>query len=240
MSHLLDVSQAWIDGQRGASVGILAIEGVANPSHHAGLSRRADEIESELRSRFAGLSREQFRAVDPLPAYAGYYKRFGQRYHVAMQLESIVFKEKRIPRVASLVEAMFMAELRSLILTAGHDLGQLTLPIRLDVGTGAERYPMPGGGDTAVKPGDQYTADDAGVLSAVITGPADRARITSETTAVVFVCYAPAGVAPESVAAHLDEIRENVQIVIPDAVTRHRTVVTSGDGGLRHDPSISP
>ena len=74
------------------------------------------------------------REIEPLPAYAAYYKRFGQRYHVGMQLESVAQKGKDLPDVAALVEGMFVAELRNLILTAGHDLDQIALPLRLDVG----------------------------------------------------------------------------------------------------------
>ncbi|GAI35107.1 unnamed protein product, partial [marine sediment metagenome] len=60
--------------------------------------------------------------------------------HVLLQLESIVFKNKSIPKVASLVEAMFMAEIKNLLLTAGHDLDAIDLPIKLDVSSGGEKY----------------------------------------------------------------------------------------------------
>ena len=57
-----------------------------------------------------------------IQAYAAYYERFNKTYHVQLQLESVALKGKSIPRVSALVEAMFMAELENLLLTAGHDL----------------------------------------------------------------------------------------------------------------------
>lgn len=44
------------------------------------------------------------------------------------------------PSVAALVEAMFIAELKNLLLTAGHDLDAVELPLKLDIARGGERY----------------------------------------------------------------------------------------------------
>ena len=55
------------------------------------------------------------------------------------QLES-AFKCKPVPSAAALVEAMFMAELESQLLTAGHDLDSLRSPLILDVSSGNDRY----------------------------------------------------------------------------------------------------
>ena len=77
-----------------------------------------------------------------LQAYDAYYRQFKKTYHVQLQLESILFKGKSIPSVAALVEAMFMAEMNDLLLTAGHDLDALHLPP--DAGRGARnRNPIP-------------------------------------------------------------------------------------------------
>ena len=62
--------------------------------------------------------------------YINYYKRFKKTYHVLLQLESIN-KNKSIPRVDAPVQAMFMAELNSFLLTAGHDLNRIQSPIKI-------------------------------------------------------------------------------------------------------------
>jgi DNA/RNA-binding domain of Phe-tRNA-synthetase-like protein len=227
---LLAVDPAWYETHPGATVGVMAIRGVTNPPIHAGLNDLAAALEADLRARFGEMPREALRAMPPLPAYAAYYKGWGQRYHVAMQLESVAQKGKAIPRVAALVEAMFVPELRNLLLTGGHDLDAVTLPVRLDAGTG-ETFRSPSGAELTVKPGDMFTADaEDRVLSAVVTGPSDFARIGPETTGMVVVVYAPPGIAPAAVSTHLDEIAANARLVSPAAEVVGREVVTAAGG----------
>src|SRR5918992_1899356 len=154
MTELFLTTPAWHAAHPGAPCGILALRGVANPPHAPALDRAKAELEAELRARYGGLDRAALREIGLLPAYAAYYKRWGQRYHVALQLESVAQKGKDLPRVAALVEAMFVAELRTQVLTAGHDLDALAPPVRLDAGTGAEGYRKPSGEETVVKAGD--------------------------------------------------------------------------------------
>ncbi len=231
------VAPAWHAAHPGAPCGVLALRGVVNPPSVLELDERKEALERELRAHYGGLERADLLQVGLLPAYAAYYKRWGQRYHVALQLESVAQKGKPIPPVAALVEAMFIAELRNLILTAGHDLDAVAPPVRLDVGTGAERFTTPTGTETAVKPGDMYMADARGVLSAVITGPAAYARIAPETTAVLFAAYAPPGVAPALMASHLADIEANVRLVSPNAVTLASQVVVAGAIDARSAPT---
>jgi len=56
------------------------------------------------------------------------------------QRESFALKGKPIARRAALAEAMFMAELKNLILTAGHDIDAIVPPVRVDVTTDGARY----------------------------------------------------------------------------------------------------
>ena len=122
---------------------------------------------------------------------------------------------------------MFIAELRNLLLTAGHDLDALELPVRLTVGSG-ESFIAPNSQETSVKPGDMFIADAQGrVLSAIITGPSDVARIGPETTAALFYAYAPPGVAPALIDAHLDEIERNVKLIAPEAEVVAREIETA-------------
>jgi DNA/RNA-binding domain of Phe-tRNA-synthetase-like protein len=224
-SRYLDVDPIWRQAHPGASVGLIAMRGVANPASNDTLNDLATALETDVRSRFGSADRETIRATPPLPAYAAYYKRWGQRYHVAMQLESVAQKGKALPRVAALVEAMFIAELRNLLLTAGHDLDGLALPVRLTTGSG-DAFTAPNGQETTVKAGDMAIVDAQGrVVSAIVTGPSDVARIGPETTAALFYAYAPPGVDSGLVDAHLHEIERNVRLISPDAKVLAREIV---------------
>src|SRR5688572_25845260 len=86
-------------------------------------------------------------------------KHLKKSYHVGLQLESFVFQGKSLPRVAALVEAMFMAELDDLLLAAGHDLDTLSLPLTLDVAQGTETYTLLRGDEQTLKTGDMFIRD---------------------------------------------------------------------------------
>lgn len=214
---MLIVSDAWREAFPGAAVGELAIRDVTNPESDAALDRRKQALESQLRSRFSEGGRAAIKALPVIQAYAAYYERFNKTYHVQLQLESIALKGKSIPRVAALVEAMFMAELKNLLLTAGHDLAAVQEPIRLDVSTGDERYVLLNGQEQVLKPGDMLVSDAQGVISDVIYGPDQRTRITATTRRALFVVYAPAGIGAEAVRRHLEDIQTHIVLFAPQA-----------------------
>lgn len=214
---MLRVSQAWKTAFPGAAVGILAIRSVANPTRHPALDVRIGECEAELRARFASGDRTSLKALPALQAYAAYYRRFRKTYHVQLQLESVALKGRAIPRSPALVGAMVMAELKHGLLTAGHDLEAVQLPVTVDVATGQERYLLLSGEEQALKAGDMMIADAQGVISSVLYGPDRRTRITENTHQVLFAVYAPPGIGELAVAQHLEDLRAAVLLVSPDA-----------------------
>ena len=104
---MLTVSDAWRTGWPGAAAGVLAMRGAANPARHAELDKVTDELERELRTRYA--DRNALRALPAIQAYEIYFKGFKKTYHVLLQLESVAVKGKPIPRPGALVQAMFLA-----------------------------------------------------------------------------------------------------------------------------------
>lgn len=225
---MFTVSDAWRSTYPGAAIGILAMNDVANPEGHAGLDARKAELENELRARFSDHDRAALKSIPVIRAYNEYYKRFGKSYHVQLQLESIVHKGKSIPRVATLVESMFMAELKNQMLTAGHDLDVLEMPVGVDVAKGDEQYTRINGQDQQMKPRDMMISDARGIISSVVYGPDQRTRITPKTTRVLFTVYAPPGIETEAVRLHLEDIRANVLVVSPDARTEALEVRGTG------------
>lgn len=211
------VSELWSSTYPGAAVGVLAMGNVLNPASHADLDRLKKDLEEEIRSRFSGADKAALKALPRIQAYNAYYKRYDKTYHVQFQLESVALKGKPIPRVAALVEGMFLAELKNMLLTAGHDLGAIQGPVKLDVASGNERYTLLNGHAQALKPGDMMMADSQGVISSVIYGPDHRTRITLETREVLFAVYAPPGIGEEAVRQHLLDIQTNVLVVSPEA-----------------------
>jgi DNA/RNA-binding domain of Phe-tRNA-synthetase-like protein len=168
-----ELSPAWKAAYPDAHAGILVMRDVANPRQHAELESRKQALEEQLRARFAGNDRNVMNALPVIEAYKAYYRRFDKSYHVQLQLESIVFKGKSLPSVAALVEAMFMAEVRNMLL-AGHDLNALSLPVLLDVAGGNERYTLLRGDEQTTKPGDMLMSDRESSPASVWPRPAHR------------------------------------------------------------------
>src|ERR1051325_5764256 len=137
---MFEITTAWKSVFRDAHAGVLVMRDVINPPQHPELEMRKAELEGQLRAQFSGQDRASLSSHPILQAYSTYYKRFKKSYHVQLQLESILWKGKSIPSVSALVEAMFMAEVKNMLLTAGHDLDKLSLPLILDVSKGTENY----------------------------------------------------------------------------------------------------
>ena len=214
---LVTVSEAWKKTFPGAVLGTLAMRGVANPPSHEGLERRKRDLEEQIRARFAGARVSDIRELEMIRAYDAHYRRHEKTYHVQTQLESVLFKGRALPSVAALVEAMFMAEIKNLLLTAGHDLEMTRPPIRLEVSVGDERYTRLNGEQQVLEAGDMMMVDLIGIISSVLYGPDHRTRIKADTRSVLFVVYAPQGVGEQAVRAHLEDVRDNVLVVSPEA-----------------------
>ena len=214
---MFEVTSTWRSIYPDAHVGVLIMRAVSNPVHHAALESQKAVVEQKLRKQFSGQDRAAIARHPILRAYAEYYRQFKKTYHIQLQLESIVLKGKSIPSVAALVEAMFMAEMKDMLLTAGHDLDVLQLPLSLDVAVGTEQYTLLRGEQQALKAGDMMISDQAGVISSIVHGPDQRTQITPGTRNVIFTVYAPPGISEQSVAEHLQNIKENVLLFAPQA-----------------------
>jgi DNA/RNA-binding domain of Phe-tRNA-synthetase-like protein len=218
LGEVFIATESWKSAFPGAVVGVLVMSGVHNPEHSAALEPHKRRMEVDLR-RAAGSAAEDAEAERVLRAYADYYRSHGNTYHVKAQWESVAVRGKPIPGRAALVEAMFMAELKNLILTAGHDFEAVARPVHAAVTRVDDRYEVLGGRECTVGPGDMMMEDREGIISTVLHGPDRRTRITAETREVLFAVYAPAGVGEGDVRRHLEDIRSNVMLVAPEAKT---------------------
>jgi DNA/RNA-binding domain of Phe-tRNA-synthetase-like protein len=214
---MFEVTTAWKSAFPDAHVGALVMRDVINSAQHPELEKRKTALEEQIRSQFSSQDRVALSNHPVLQAYNSYYKRFKNSYHVQLQLESVAWKGKSIPSVYALVEAMFMAEMKNMLLTAGHDLDSVQLHVTLDVSNGTEQYTLLRGEEQVLKPEDMMIRDQSGVISSIIYGPDQRTQITANTQNVVYTVYAPAGIDRQAVEYHLQDIRDFILIVAPQA-----------------------
>jgi DNA/RNA-binding domain of Phe-tRNA-synthetase-like protein len=216
----------WRAAHPGAAIGLLELSGIDTARTPARLADRKRETEALLRTRYQGFTRQAFASLPVLSAYVRYYKRFGKTYHVQLQLESIVLKGKSLPDVAPLVDANFAAEVETLVLTAGHDAAKLHGTISIDEARDGDQMTQMNGALKSLLVGDMIMRDADGICCSIIYGQ-DRSPISPETSHVLYVAYAPAGVGAEAVDAQLRKIEENVRLFTPAVHVEQRRVFTA-------------
>src|SRR4030095_14013380 len=163
--------------------------GLYNHGSSSRLNERKRAIEAGLRERYQGFSRQDFLALPVMAEYERYYKRFNKTYHVQLQLKSIVRKGKPLPHVSPAVDANFMAEVETLILTAGHDGQNLAGPIVIDVSGDGDQMTQMNGASRAIRSGDMVMRDAGGISCSIIYGQDARSPISPESSHVLYVAY---------------------------------------------------
>ena len=211
-------TEEWSAAHPGAVIGLLELAELDNTRPSQALDQRKRETEARLRKDYAGFSRQDFTALPVMAAYQQYYRRFDMTYHVQLQVESIVLKGKNLPDVSPLVDANFCAEVEMLVLTAGHDAGRLEAPLVIDVSRAGDQMTVMSGETRPIKAGDMVMRDRRWVCCSILYGQDNHSPITVATRHVLYVAYAPPGVPPEAVEAHLRRVEENVRLFSPGAV----------------------
>jgi DNA/RNA-binding domain of Phe-tRNA-synthetase-like protein len=214
---MLQIDPAVLKTWPGAQMGVLAMRRVdaKAPPDPASVSRAMEEI----KSLYAHLDRAALKAVHPVKAYVDYYRKFGYSYHVLGQLESVLSGKRTVDAGSGLLSAMFLSELESMILTAGHDLDALKTPLTLRLSTGEERFESISGKEATTVAGDLMVASGDSVISSILRGPDAASRITGATTGVLFTLYAPPGVEKGVVESALHKLEERIRAVSPGCET---------------------
>ena len=223
----ISATDEWRAAHPGATIGLLELSGVENTRPSSRVNERKREIEADLRERYKGFTRKDFLALPVMAEYDRYYTRFNKTYHVQLQLESIVLKGKHLPDVSPAVDANFMAEVETWILTAGHDSQKLRGPIVIDVSGESEQMTQMNGAPKAIRSGDMIMRDADGICCSIIYGQDARSPISPETSRVLYVAYAPAGIAADKVEGQLRGIEENLRLFSAAVVVEQHRLLTT-------------
>lgn len=222
---LISGTEAWIIAHPGAVIGLLELSGVENSHRSLLLDNRKREIEAELAERYRELSRQELKALPVMSAYTRYYKRFKKTYHVQLQVESIAQKGKKLPNVSPLVDANFMAEVETFVLTAGHDVIKLQEPVVIDVSREGDHITQMNGANKSIRAGDMVMRDADGISCSILYGQDNRSPIVPETVHVLYVAYAPSGVSAGVIESQLQKIEENVRQFSPKAIVEQNQLL---------------
>lgn len=226
----ISATDQWRTSHPGAVIGLLELSDAGGCRSSPGLDARKRELESHLRQQYQGFTRKDFLALPILSAYDRYYNRFDKTYHVQLQLESIVLKGKNLPDVSPLVDANFMAEAETFLLSAGHDAAKLVEPVVMDISREGESMTQMNGTPKIIRAGDMIMRDAEGLACSILYGQDNRSPISPDTSHVLYVTYAPPGVPAESVKAHLHRIEANIRLFARSAALEQLRLLTSENG----------
>jgi DNA/RNA-binding domain of Phe-tRNA-synthetase-like protein len=208
-------------------IGILVMQEVHNSPSNERLNLVKADIAGSLREKYKESTRNKLKSIYPMDVYVSYYNQFGYTYHLLLQLESII-QGKSMPAISSLVDAMFMAEMKNMLLTAGHDLDKVILPLCLKQSKG-EGYIALGGKTVITVPGDLMIEDKKGIISSILRGPDSRTNIDVQTSRVLFTVYAPPGIKDNLIYQHLNDIESYVKIFSEESSTGLKAVLGEGE-----------
>lgn len=124
-----------------------------------------------------------------------------------------VLNNKEIPMMCPVPTCMFMAELKNIVLTAGHDLDKLgngTIVVLRS--NGNEEYTKINGKVQKLKDNDVFATDDKDIISSVLYGPDSRTKITDGTENFLFMCYS-FGLNNEEIESHMKDILRYLRIL---------------------------
>ena len=128
------------------------------------------------------------------------------------------------------MDANFIAEVETLVLTAGHDVAKLREPITIDVSREGDQMTQMNGTSKAIRAGDMIMRDANGISCSIIYGQDNRSPITAQTSHVLYVAYAPAGVPADIVDSQLQKIEENIRLFSPNVIVEQRGLLKAEAG----------
>lgn len=198
-----------------AAVGVMLVEEITSWQTNPEMEEIRHSIEASIKSKFS--SKDDLIHDAIISAYSSYYKKFKKNYHVLFQLESVISNKRSLPPTSSLVQVMFMAELDNMLLTAGHNLTAVEMPLSIGLAQGTESYTLMNGIQQTPQPNDMCMADRRGIISSVIYGPDHRTRLTPTTQSAMFVVYLPPSLSANLISKHMTDIFRYIQLCSPAA-----------------------
>jgi len=196
--------------------GILTVSGLGASADFSRMEELKKSELEKIKASHSGYERKSFAATTPMCHYINYYRKFKKTYHVLLQLESVLLKGRGIPNAGIPVEAMFLAELKNLLLTAGHDMDKINGSLKVCTANGTESFTDIAGNEQRPAKDDLFLSDEGGILSNILCGPDQRTRITAATKNALFFVYGVEGVTEAEIIKHLEDIRFYLSAVMGD------------------------
>lgn len=202
----VDISDSLAKAFPDLKVSTVEVKNLENKKIDEALELEKRKLEDNIRKEYG-----KFQDFEVIKKYNQFFKKFGKIYPISYQIKSIL-EGKSFPSQYTVVEAMFMAELKNMFLTAGHDLDLVKGSLKTKITNGSESYVNISGRELNLKPSDITTEDESGIISSVLYGPDRRTMITEKTRNFLFFSYYPLGEDDEKIRNHFEDILKYIEI----------------------------
>lgn len=152
------------------------------------------DLRRRLGDTYGELGRAELKQLDMLQPFVQYFKQFKKTYHLFLQLESFVHKNRPLPFITPLVTAYFLTELETGVLASAHDLEKIVPELSLEKAVGNEGLTLLSGEERTAPPGDALLKDAEGLLTCVIQGQDTRTLLGPKSRNAAYFVYGPPGV----------------------------------------------
>jgi len=160
-------------------------------------------LHRRLIATYGELGRGELKRLDMLQPFVHYFKQFKKTYHLFLQLESFVHKNRPLPFITPLVTAYFLSELETGVLASAHDLDTIVPELSLEKAIGDEKLTLLNGEERTAPPGDALLKDAEGLLTCVIQGQDTRTLLSPKSRNAAYFVYGPPGVSDQTLSAAL-------------------------------------
>ena len=224
----ISATEEWRAAHPGATIGLLELSGLES----TGSSSQIDRAQTRRRSWLARALQRIY--PSGLPGASGDGRVRAVLQALQQDLSRAAAARVDRPESASLFPTYrppstptSWRKSRRLILTAGHDVEKLRAPIVIDASREGEQMTQMNGTPRAIRSGDMIMRDADGISCSVIYGQDARSPVSPQTSRVLYVAYAPAGVAAEVVERQLRGIEEHIRLVSPGVAVEQRRLLTA-------------
>lgn len=190
----------------------LSVEIIEKPEGSDGPEKKevldtVEKVRDELIALYGSLDRKELKQLEMFRPYVAHFKSFKKTYHLFLQLESFVHKQRPLPFIHPLVSAYFLTELETGVLASAHDSDKLSPGFWLKEAAGDETLTLLSGEERLAPAGDAVLEDQTGLLTSVIQGQDSRTVIGPKARRGTIFVYGPPGASTAALEKALDVFR---------------------------------
>jgi len=168
------------------------------------------EVRRNLVYQYGEMERKELKQLEMLQPFIRYFKSYKKTYHLFLQLESFIHKDKPLPFITPLVSAYFLAELETGVLASAHDLDKIIPGLSLTAAEGGETLTLINGEERSAPAGDALLKDSEGLLTCVIQGQDSRTVLGPGSRNAAYFVYGPSGVSDQELTAALTVLSDHL------------------------------